>query len=49
MNEIAFILGTIVAISYYFYSTRKERAQRKQKSIPEEESTPNQPKGGDNQ
>jgi hypothetical protein len=49
VNEVAFILGTVVAISYYFYTKRKEQACRKQQNGQEEENTPNQPKGGDNQ
>jgi preprotein translocase subunit YajC len=34
MNEVAFLVGTVVSVGYYFYTVRKERAaKRQQKEI----------------
>jgi hypothetical protein len=49
MNETAFVIGTVVALSYYLYSKNKARTLCRQNNDREEERTPNQPKGGDNQ
>jgi len=34
MNETAFILGSMLAIGYYFYRVRRERASANQNGTP---------------
>ncbi|MDR3562833.1 MAG: hypothetical protein P4N59_15540 [Negativicutes bacterium] len=48
MNETAFVMGTVVAIGYYLYTVRKQRAAARNQSNTEQDTTPNHPKGGDN-
>ena len=46
MNEIAFLVGTVVSVGYYFYMVRKERAARGRRDTNNALVFP--AKGGDN-
>ena len=50
MNEVAFLLGTVVVVGYYFYTVRKERAKVRREAasgVPEEKSPSFSSQGGD--